>query len=193
MDTEVEIKFVKINHDEIRKKLININASLLSPMRLMRRVIIETAELKARNAFIRIRDEGDKTTITYKQFNELSVDGAKEIEIVVDDFLKAIDLFDRAGLKYKSFQESKRETWKLDDTEILLDLWPWLEPYIELEGPNEDRLKSVANKLNLNWEDGVFGDVMVAYQNQYPNLSKNDTVANLKSVKFSDPLPDFLK
>ena len=34
---------------------------------------------------------------------------------------------------------------------------------------------------------------MVAYQNQYPNLSKNDTVANLKSVKFSDPLPDFLK
>ena len=154
MDTEVEIKFVKINHDEIRKKLININASLLSPMRLMRRVIIE---------------------------------------IVVDDFQKAIDLFDRAGLKYKSFQESKRETWKLDDTEILLDLWPWLEPYIELEGPNEDRLKSVANKLNLNWEDGVFGDVMVAYQNQYPNLSKNDTVANLKSVKFSDPLPDFLK
>ena len=96
-------------------------------------------------------------------------------------------------MKYKSFQESKRETWKLDDTEILLDLWPWLEPYIELEGPNEDRLKSVANKLNLNWEDGVFGDVMVAYQNQYPNLSKNDTVANLKSVKFSGPLPDFLK
>ena len=96
-------------------------------------------------------------------------------------------------MKYKSFPESKKETWKLDDTEILLDLWPWLEPYIELEGPNEDRLKSVANKLNLNWEDGVFGDVMVAYQNQYPNLSKNDTVANLKSVKFSGPLSDFLK
>jgi adenylate cyclase class 2 len=193
MDTEIEVKFLKVNHDEIRNKLTKLNATLVIPMRLMRRVIIETPELIAKNGFIRIRDEGDKTTITYKQFDEISVNGAKEIEIIVNNFQKAIDLFNKAGLMHKTFQESKRETWKLGDAEIVLDLWPWLDEYIEIEGPDENTLKSVANKLDLKWENAVFGDVMAAYRAQYPSLELTDTVGDLSSVKFNDPLPDFLR
>ena len=193
MDTEIEVKFVKISHDEIRNKLLKLEAKLISPMRLMRRVIIETPELIAKNAYIRIRDEVNRTTVTYKQFDELSVDGAKEIEIEVDNFQKAIDIFDSVGLRYKSFQESKRETWQLNDIEIVLDLWPWLMPYIEIEGSDEKALREVAKKLDLKWEDAVFGDVMAAYRVQYPYLTKTDTVANLSSVKFNDPKPSFLQ
>jgi adenylate cyclase, class 2 len=192
MDTEIELKFVNVNHDDIRQKLTKLGATLLSPMRLMRRVIIETPDLISKNGYIRIRDEGDKTTVTYKQFNELSVDGAKEIEITVSDFQKTIDLFKAAGLDYKSFQESKRETWKLVDTEVVLDVWPWLNEYIEIEGTSESELRNSASKLGLKWENAVFGDVMAAYRIQYPHISDKDTVANLASVRFGDPLPDFL-
>jgi adenylate cyclase class 2 len=111
---------------------------------------------------------------------------------VVDDFQKAIDLFNAAGLKYKSFQESKRESWRLRDVEIVLDLWPWLNPYLEIEGPKIDALKDVARKLDLKWEDAVFGDVMAAYRVQYPHLTRADTVTSLPDVKFNDPLPRFL-
>lgn len=193
MKTEFEVKFVNVDHDEIRSKLKDLGAKLEQPMRLMKRAIIETEELKAKNAFIRVRDEGDKVTLTYKQFQELSVDGAKEHEIVVSDFITTVDLLSSAGLPYHSLQESKRETWKLDDAEIVLDEWPWLNPYIEIEGSSEKHVKEVTIMLGLSWYEAVFGDVMAAYRAQYPHLSKSDTVGNISNVRFNDPLPDLLK
>ena len=193
MKNEIEAKFVNINIDDIRSRLTELGAILIQPMRDMQRVTIDTPELKKKDAFVRIRNEGDKTTITYKQFNSLSIDGVKEVEITVDDFDTAITLFKEAGLAYGSLQESRRETWKLDEVEIVIDEWPWLNPYIEIEAPSEDLVISTSEKLGFNWDDAIFGDVMAAYRVQYPHLGLNDTVGNLPEVRFSDPLPNLLK
>lgn len=190
MKSEIEVKFVNVNHDEIRKKLTACGATLEQPMRDMRRVVIDTPELKKKAAFIRIRDEGDKVTVTYKQFDQLSVDGAKEIEIVASNFEDTVALFTAAGLPHSSLQESRRETWKLNEVEVVLDEWPWLNPYIEIEGPSEELVKLTAKKLDFDWSDGVFGDVMAAYRTQYPKLGLHDTVGSLPQVRFGDPLPD---
>jgi adenylate cyclase class 2 len=193
MKNEIEAKFVNINIDDIRSRLTELGAILIQPMRDMQRVTIDTPELKKKDAFVRIRNEGDKTTITYKQFNSLSIDGVKEVEITVDDFDTAVTLFKEAGLAYGSLQESRRETWKLDEVEIVIDEWPWLNPYIEIEAPSEDLVISTSEKLGFNWDDAIFGDVMAAYRVQYPHLGLNDTVGNLPEVRFSDPLPNLLK
>lgn len=193
MKNEIEAKFVNINIDDIRSRLTELGAILIQPMRDMQRVTIDTPELKKKDAFVRIRNEGDKTTITYKQFNSLSIDGVKEVEITVDDFDTAVTLFKEAGLAYGSLQESRRETWKLDEVEIVIDEWPWLSPYIEIEAPSEDLVISTSEKLGFNWVDAIFGDVMAAYRAQYPHLGLNDTVGNLPEVRFGDPLPDLLK
>lgn len=192
MNTEYEAKFVNVDHDEIRKKLRELDAELEQPMRLMKRAIVETEELRAKHAFIRVRDEGDKVTLTYKQFKDLSVDGAKEHELEVSDFQATVDLLGAAGLPYHSLQESKRETWSLDDAEIVLDKWPWLNPYIEIEGASEANVKKIAGKLGLEWSDAVFGDVMAAYRMQYPHLTEKDTVGDIPEVTFDDPLPGLL-
>lgn len=192
MNSEIEAKFLDINHDEIREKLKKLGAKLEKPLRSMRRVTIDTPHMKAKDAFVRIRDEGDKVTITYKQFDQLSVDGAKEIEVVVSHFEESIALFSAAGLGYRSYQESKRETWRLGDAEIVLDIWPWLKPYIEIESIDVKTVKSTAKALGLSWEDAVFGDVMAAYRAEYPHLGLNDTVGNITEVKFDSPLPDLL-
>ena len=193
MKNEIEAKFVNINIDDIRSRLTELGAILIQPMRDMQRVTIDTPELKKKDAFVRIRNEGDKTTITYKQFNSLSIDGVKEVEITVDDFDTAVTLFKEAGLAYGSLQESRRETWKLDEVEIVIDEWPWLSPYIEIEAPSEDLVISTSEKLGFNWDDAIFGDVMAAYRVQYPHLGLNDTVGNLPEVRFGDPIPDLLK
>src|SRR5690606_22869977 len=149
--------------------------------------------MKQKNAFLRVRDEGDKITLTYKQFNDLSVDGAKEYEIAVSDFQATIELLKSAGLPYRSFQESKRETWKLGDAEIVLDEWPWLNPYVEIEGNSEAHVREISEQLGFDWENALFGDVMAAYRVQYPHLTEKDTVGNILEVKFGDPLPELLK
>jgi adenylate cyclase class 2 len=193
MNTEIEVKFVQVNHEKIRQKLKSLGAKHVHPMRDMRRIIIETPGLKSKNAYIRVRHEGDKVTVTYKQFDELSLSGAREIEITVNDFDSAVALFEAAGLPYRSLQESRRETWQLGDVEVVLDVWPWLDPYIEIEGNSEAQVKDVAKKLGFKWKDAVFGDVMAAYRMQYTHLDEKDTVGNLKEVRFGDPLPDLFK
>jgi len=192
MKTEYEAKFINIDIDDIRSTLRACGATLGKPMRLMRRVTIDTPKMKELGAFVRIRDEGDRVTITYKQFDALSVDGAKEHEVIVSDFDESIALFAAAGLPHGSFQESKRETWMLDGAEVVIDEWPWLNPYVEVESDSEHHVKEVAAKLGFNWDDAVFGDVMAAYRRQYPHLGENDTVGSISVVRFEDPLPDIL-
>lgn len=193
MQSEIEAKFLNVNHDDIRAKLQQVGAECVQPMRLMRRVTIENQNLIEKNAFVRVRDEGHRVTMTYKQFDALSVDGAKEIEVTVDDFETAVQLLEAAGLPSQSFQESKRETWQLGDTEIVLDEWPWLQPYIEIEAPTEALVRDVAAQIGFDWEKAVFGDVMAAYRVEYPHLQMNNTVGHVKAVKFGDPVPDLLK
>lgn len=193
MKTEYEAKFTGVDIEAVRAQLKTVGATLEKPMRLMRRVTIDTPELKAKDAFVRVRDEGDRVTITYKQFTALSADGAQEHEIIVSDFNEAVALLAAAGLPHGSFQESKRETWTLDNAEVVIDEWPWLQPYIEVEGESVEHVKEVSAKLGFNWDDAVFGDVMAAYRQEYPHLTEQDTVGNIPEVRFGDPLPDLLK
>jgi adenylate cyclase class 2 len=196
MKTEIEVKFLSLSHDEVRKRLLEIGATCVHPMRLMKRAIIDFTNHRLvqgeSNAYVRVRDEGDKVTLTYKQFNSLSVDGAQEIETTVGSFEDAIAIFIAIGLEVMSFQESKRETWEYKGYEIVLDEWPWLNPYIEIEGMSEDGLKLIATELGLQWDKAAFGDVMVAYRAQYPHLKVGESVSGLKEVRFNTPAPQFL-
>jgi adenylate cyclase class 2 len=166
-------------------------------MRLMRRAIIDYADRRLQvgtpNSYIRVRDEGDKVTLTYKQFASLSIDGAKEVEVVTSSFEDTIKIFTQVGLEVVSLQESKRETWKSNTCEVVLDEWPWLNPYIEIEAATETEVREVASKLGLDWSVAKFGDVMVAYRDQYPYLSETQTVGKVPEVLFDAPFPDLLK
>lgn len=196
MKDEIEAKFLSVDHGEIREKLRTLGASCVQPMRLMKRAIVDFPDLRLqqgeRNSYVRVRDEGNKVTLTYKQFNSLAVDGAKEIETTVGSFDDTIGIFVAMGLEVVSLQESRRETWTYKGCEIVLDEWPWLKPYIEIEGASIEDLKSVSAELELDWKDAVFGDVMVAYRAEYPHLQPSETVGSLKEVRFNDPPPDFL-
>ncbi len=70
-------------------------------MRLMRRAIIDYGDRRLQvgtpNSYIRVRDEGDKVTLTYKQFASLSIDGAKEVEVVTSSFEDTIKIFTQVG------------------------------------------------------------------------------------------------
>lgn len=197
MNTEIEVKFLHVNHEKIQIRLKDADFKCVAPMRLMRRAIIDYTDRRLQtgipNSYIRVRDEGDKVTLTYKQFASLSIDGAQEVEVVTSSFEDTIKVFTQIGLEVVSLQESKRETWRSDTCEVVLDEWPWLDPYIEIEAATEIEVRDAASKLGLDWSEAKFGDVMVAYRDQYPYLNETQTVGKVPEVLFSEPLPDLLK
>jgi adenylate cyclase class 2 len=164
------------------------------PMRLMKRALSENELLRNNNrhAFIRLRDQGDKITLTLKEFTSSSLSGAREHEVEVGDFDTMLEILKEIGLPPITFQESKRETWMLGDVEIVLDDWPWLNPYIEIEGESEEIVKKTAADMGFDWADAVFGSVDQAYIRQYPHM-KSRGVIDLPEVRFGDPLPDIFK
>lgn len=193
MQQEVEAKFLDINHDEVRDRLRQLGANLEKPMRLMRRVMLDYPDSRFQKSNhsrqLRVRDEGDKVTVTYKSRTDSQY--ADETEFTADSFDVAVQLFENIGLQVYSFQESKRETWHLDDVEVVLDEWPWLNPYIEIEGPDESSIKSAAAKLGFDWTAAYFGTVDTAYKHQYPKIADDDSVGDLPEVRFDTPLPQY--
>ena len=73
MKNAIEAKFVNINVDDIRSRLTELGGTHQANAR--HAASYNRHSWIKKDAFVRIRNEGDKTTITYKQFNSLSIDG----------------------------------------------------------------------------------------------------------------------
>ncbi len=164
MNNEIEAQFLDINKDEIRAKLKEIGATLKKPEVLMKRIVFYTGE----HSFARVRDEGDKIVMTYKNVtDDHAILGTKEVNITVNDYDDAVLFMRGCGLKIKAHQESLRETWTIGDVEICIDTWPWIPTFIEIEGPTEESVWDTAAKLGLEKTKAKFGSVDTTYQHYY--------------------------
>lgn len=192
MKAEIEVKFLDVDIEDVRQRLERAGATLEHPMRSMRRVLIEEEHHAKDHSYIRIRDEGDRTTLTFKRRTypggKSTIDSTDEIETTVGDFDTAVNIFKEAGWHYTTYQESKRETWHLDDAEVVIDEWPWINPYIEVEAETEEIVRRVAAKIGFDWKDAVFGSVDVIYRRDYPNMSVRGII-DIKEGHFGDPVP----
>lgn len=74
-----------------------------------------------KNEWIRLRTNGIESTICYKNVEKNTIDGTKELEIVVDDFNKANEMLKILGYNPRAFQENKRIKYILNKVEIDLD------------------------------------------------------------------------
>jgi len=164
MQIEVEAKFLNIDRDEMRRKLSAVGFTCIRPNFLMRRVVFDVPGHDF-NTWGRVRDEGDKITMTIKRTNdEKSITGTEEIEVIIDDFEAGVKLLEGCGLVRKAYQETWREKWQRDGVEVVLDEWPAIEPFCEIEGPDEEIVRTVAAQLGFNWSDAMFGAVGAVYK-----------------------------
>lgn len=193
MPTEIEAKFLDVDHDDVRNNLKQLGAVLEHPMRLMRRTMFDFPDKRFKKAHqqLRIRDEEHQLTITFKQRGK--TDYREEVETTIGSYPKMEKILNAIGLESFSYQESKRETWKYKNVEVVLDKWPWLDDYIEIEGPDEQSIKTAAKDLGFEWTDAKFGSVDTAYRIQYPGMVRSDSIGEVAEVRFDLPLPDYLK
>ena len=169
MKVEIEAKFLNINVEEIRKKLKDMGAKLKYPERLMKRKNFDYPDwrLEKEGGWVRVRDEGNRITLSYKQLSERTLHGTKEASIVVNDFDDTCAILQAIGLVNYSYQETKRESWDFNGTEIEIDNWPWVPTFLEIEGKGENEVRELAEKLGLDWNKALFGSVEIVYQAYY--------------------------
>jgi adenylate cyclase class 2 len=191
MQTEIEAKWLNIDHDEFREVLKRAGAKLEHSERLMRRRNFHHPEANAKNGWIRVRDEGDIITLSYKEMASRSLHGMSEVNIVVDNFDQACRLITAIDFSSASYQETKRESWKLGEVEIELDTWPWIPSFIEIEAPSEELFKATFEKLSLNIKDAHYGDVAIVYQSIY-DIPDADEIYAWPEIAFT-PVPDWLE
>ncbi len=192
MEVEVEAKFLNIDADALRTKLTAGGAVRSQSERLMRRLNFDYPDkrLEKVGGWVRLRDEGDKVTLAYKQMSDRSLHGTKEISVVVAQFEQTQRFLEAIGLTSFGWQESKRESWNLGEVEVAIDTWPWILTFVELEGPNEQSVMDAAVALGLPWDQALHGSVEIAYRGVYDVTDAE--VYSCPEIKFG-PVPAWLE
>lgn len=117
------------------------------------------------NKWIRLRKNGEKASITVKHIlgrktlrsgvRVHDINNVLEFEIQIDSFETAKTLLEQMGYYHKNYQEKRRIQYTYNSLEIVMDSWPHIPPYIEIEGKNEDDIFNLLSKLGYKKEDTV--------------------------------------
>lgn len=107
--------------------------------------------------WIRLRTTKDKTTLTIKEIfsqeDEYPIDKLKEVEFEVGDFNSADKFLRELDFYCDSHQEKRRIQFKLDGMEIVIDYWPMINPYVEIEGEDPEKIYELVEKLGYKKQD----------------------------------------
>ncbi len=98
---------------------------------------------------LRLRRVGDSAILTYKERfpSSSSIKQQREVETGVSDADALDDILDALGLAPALVYEKRRATWKLGETEIVLDELPF-GLFMEIEGTEAD-IREIERRLSI--------------------------------------------
>lgn len=178
---EIEVKFLNIDPKIIQDKLRKIGAQKTGEyFQRWKTFDYPDWRLDKNGAWIRLRDEGNgQTTLSFKQRlgrqtgKEITNDsGMEEIEIKVSDFDQTALFFKKIGFVEKHYAEKKRISWIKDNTKFDIDIYPQLDPYLEIETISWEKIDEAISLLGLNPEDKKIFSANQAYALKGIDISK---------------------
>ncbi len=170
MNTEFEVRILEIDVDKITKKLESLGAVKKFDY-LQRRYVYDFIP-KQNKKWIRLRTNGEVTTLTIKDIVSEKIDGTKELEIEVDNFDKTNSILKELGYQPKGYQENRRCQYILDGVEFDIDSWPFIPTYLEIEGNCEEEVYEILDKLEIDKEKVTTKDVEGIYSDYGYDLEK---------------------
>lgn len=175
MNTEYEVRVLNIDRQKMILKLEELNATFMWEQ-FQKRYVYDFIPVQ-KGKWIRLRTNGNKTTLTIKEIINDKIDGTKELEIEVSDFEETNKILEKLGYKPKGYQENKRCQYILDGVEIDIDSWPLIPEYMEIEGKSKEEVYTIVEKLGLSKKDITTRDVEGIYLDYGHNLKE---IYNLK-------------
>lgn len=156
---ETELKIPVNDLAAVRANLATLDASLISESAREENLLLDTAdrELSGRGCVLRLRRHGARRILTFK--GPATYDGhikvRPEHELEIEDLETMLTVFEALGFFGVVRYEKERETWRINDAEVVLDHTP-MGDFVEVEGPPE-LIGSVARSLGLDPSDAVRG------------------------------------
>lgn len=163
MQLEKEVKILNINAQEVKSKLKQLGAEYKGTFH-QKRFTYDFNPVNP-NKWIRLRTNGEKTTLTIKEIvDKTKVDGTKEWEIEVSDFEETNKIIFELGYEYRNYQENTRTIYNYADLEIVIDKWPQIPEYMEIEGKSVESVLNFVEKLNIENCEVTTEDVVSVYE-----------------------------
>lgn len=170
MHIEYEVRVLEINIEKIEKKLKEVGAKFEWD-HLQKRYTYDFEPVNP-GKWVRIRTNGEKTTLTIKDVVSSKIDGTKELEIEVDDFEHTNLILNELGYQPKACQENRRRQYTLNGVEIDIDSWPLIPTYLEIEGPSEKAVYDTIALLGLEDAKVTSKDVNSIYLDYGHDISQ---------------------
>ena len=161
MHTEYEVRVLEIDPDEITKRLEQNHATFL--WNHVQKRYVYDFKPKEEGKWIRLRTNGEKTTLTIKNIATSKIDGTQELEIIVDNFDRTNLILKELGYEAKGYQENRRIQYDLNGVEIDIDSWPLIPTYMEIEGPSEEAVYHALEVLGFSRDEATTRDVEGIY------------------------------
>ena len=155
MCTEIEAKLKVDSLPEIERKLPELGAEFLAEQ-LQTDYHFDDANttLTKTDRCLRLRKQmvgkNESLFLTYKGAKERSnLKKRQEIEIEINDADSARKLLSALGYEQALIVEKRRRLWQLSDCEVALDRLVLLGDFVEIEGPDEEKIATVQKSLGL--------------------------------------------
>ena len=177
MNIEYEIRVIEIDVKRVINKLVELGATKVGEFH-QKRYVYDLKPIQ-NGKWIRLRTNGENTTLTYKDIAKNTIDGTKEVEIEVDDFNTTNEFLNRIGFEARSYQENTRIQYKIGNVEIDIDSWPMIPTYLEIEGDDEDSVNNMVHMLEIDKEKITTLNCDDIYKNIY-----GIDISKIKVLKF---------
>ncbi len=170
---ETELKIPVADLVPVRTRLPALDARLVSESMREENVLLDTVDrtLSGRGCVLRLRRYGARRLLTFK--GPASYDGPIKVrpehELEIEDLETMLTVFEALGFSVVVRYEKDRETWRLNDVEVVLDHTP-MGDFVEVEGP-PGAIGPVARSLGLDPSDAVRGSYVSLwsdYRSRHP-------------------------
>lgn len=146
MKIEYEMKILDIIIEDVKKTLENLKATY-KWCAMQKRYVYDFKPVCYEKR-VRLRSNGKKTTLCIKEIiDENKIEWMKELEVEVSDFDTTHAILQQLGYSWRAYQENRRTSYSLDWCDIEIDEWPLIPPYLEIEWPNKELVKSIVEKI----------------------------------------------
>jgi adenylate cyclase class 2 len=153
---EIEVKFHLPEIEPIRNQLLAMGA--IDSGRVFEtniRFEDESKTLRKRGILLRLRKD-DRILLTFKSnlsHPDTQFKVHRELEVEVGDFRVCHSILEGVGFHPEQAYEKWRETFVLNNTQLLIDTMPY-GVFLEIEGQKAD-IRDIADRLGFHWEERI--------------------------------------
>jgi adenylate cyclase class 2 len=150
-NVEIEAKFAVPRLDPIRRRLLERAARLVRPRMQETNRRFDDPAGRLRQSAGCCACTNHETCLTYKAPGA-DPEHRTEIEVGIDDAAAAQQILEGLGYQVVFVYEKYRETYALDDAEVMLDELPFGQ-FVEIEADDLGEVQRTAEALGLPWAE----------------------------------------